>query len=223
MSQPIEEPREIAAPSALPEPPHDVAHAADVIEEKLTVPPKRNTIYRLVGLVFALLALVVFAYAFGLDEYLDTERIRALVEPAGHWGFLIFVGLFAVGTTAHVPSWAFIGVATLLWGMVVGALISYVSALVTISAGFFVVRQVGGQPLSAVERPWMKKVLGRLADKPILTVALLRMTPLFLTPAVSYALALTPIRYRDFLIGSALGILPGVIFIATGASALFGW
>jgi uncharacterized membrane protein YdjX (TVP38/TMEM64 family) len=221
MSEPLQEPLEPAAPT---EAPYRVADPADLVEEKLAVPPKTPAaIYRLVGLVVVLLLLVVLAYAFGITEYLDTDRIRALVEPAGNWGFVMFVGLFAAGTTAHVPSWAFIGVATLLWGVVVGALVSYVSALITISVAFFVVRQVGGQALSAVERPWMKKVLGRLADRPILTVALLRMPPLFLTPAVSYALALTPIRYRDFLIGSALGILPGVIFIATGASALFGW
>lgn len=217
MSEPDEEP----SPPTGEGPAYRVA--AQVIEEPLTVPPRRTATYRLVALVLVLLALVVLAYAYGLDEYLDAERIRALVEPAGRWGFLIFVGLFAAGTTAHVPSWAFIGVATLLWGVVVGALVSYLAALVTISVAFFVVRQVGGQALSAVERPWLKKVLARLRDRPILTVVLLRMPPLFLTPAVSYALALTPIRYRDFLIGSALGILPGVVFIASGASALFGW
>lgn len=202
----------------------EAAAVEQAIGGEVPSPAKQKAAFVRLGLLLVFFVVVLIAgYAAGLSEYLDADRIRALVEPAGAWGFLIFLGLFAAGTTAHVPSWAFIGVATLLWGVVVGAIVSYVSALVTISIAFIVVRKVGGQALSAVQRPWMQKVLGRLRDRPILTVAFLRVLPLFLTPGVSYALALTPIRYRDFLIGSALGIVPGIVFIATGASALFGW
>ncbi len=202
----------------------EAAAVSQAVGGEAPSPQKQKAALMRLGLLLALFVVVlVIGYAAGLSEYLDADRIRALVEPAGAWGFLIFLGLFAAGTTAHVPSWAFIGVATLLWGVTVGALVSYVSALVTISIAFVVVRKVGGQALTAVQRPWVQKVLSRLQDRPILTVAFLRVLPLFLTPGVSYALALTPIRYRDFLIGSALGIVPGIVFIATGASALFGW
>lgn len=193
------------------------------LEGKLAPEPKPNVLRRLGFIVLFMISLFVLGYSLGLAEYFDADRIRSLVEGAGPWGFLIFIALFAAGTTAHVPSWAFIGVSTLLWGAPLGSLVSYVSALVTLSMGFLVVRKVGGQALAAVERPWIKRVLSRLEERPILTVMLLRMPPLFLTPGVSYALALTPVRFRDFLIGSAIGILPGVILIATGANALLGW
>lgn len=56
----------------------------------------------------------------------------------------------------------------------------------------------------------------------IVTVVVLRLL-LFMTPAVNYALALTPLRFRDFLLGSAIGLIPGVILFASGAAAIFGW
>lgn len=201
----------------------DIARAAELVEEKAALPPRPATMRRLVLLVVAFVVLFVVGWALGLDRWLDADRIRALVEPAGAWGFLIFLGLWAVGTTAHVPSVAFIAVAALLWGPMVGAAVSYAAAMLTVSTAFAVVRKVGGPALAAVERPWMKKLLARLEQHPIVTVALVRMTPLFLAPVLSYALALTPIRYRDFSIGSALGILPGVVLISAGTNAIFAW
>jgi uncharacterized membrane protein YdjX (TVP38/TMEM64 family) len=206
--------------------PEDVAEAGARVEAALVgapMPPRPGVVRRLAFLFLAIVTLFVIAYALGLTEYLDADRIRGLVESAGPWGFVIFVALFVAGTTAHVPSWVFIGVATLLWGALLGGLVCYVSALITITIGFFVVRQVGGEALAAVERPWMKRVLARLEERPVVTVILLRVTPLFLTPAVSYALALTPLRYRDFLLGSAIGVVPGIVLIATGANAIFAW
>ncbi len=37
---------------------------------------------------------------------------------------------------------------------------------------------------------------------------------LFLMPAVNYALAMTRVRFRDFFVGSALGLVIPILFIA---------
>jgi uncharacterized membrane protein YdjX (TVP38/TMEM64 family) len=185
-------------------------------------PAKRGSRARLIAIAVALVLLGVLAYALGLDEWLDRERIRSAVESAGPWGFLIFTALFSVGELVHVPGWVFIGVATLLWGSLLGGIVSYVAGLVSVSVAFLLVRRAGGQALTSIERPWMKKALLRLETRPVLTVVVLRLF-LFMTPAVNYALALTPLRFRDFLLGSALGLIPGVILFASGAAALFGW
>ena len=52
----------------------------------------------------------------------------------------------------------------------------------------------------------------------IRTVFLLRLF-LWLAPALNYALALTHVKYRDYLIGSALGLIVPV----AGAALLFDW
>ncbi|MGZ3441569.1 MAG: VTT domain-containing protein, partial [Polyangia bacterium] len=103
------------------------------------------------------------------------------------------------------------------WGRVGGGALSYVAALVSVSLGFAVVRAIGGQPLATIERPRVRALLARLDQRPILTVALLRLF-LWVAPALNYALALSSVRYRDYAIGSALGLaLPMAL-----AAALFG-
>ena len=76
---------------------------------------------------------------------------------------------------------------------------------------FLLIRAVGGTALRSFNHRWADKIFSHLDDRPILSVALLRL--LFQTlPALNYALALADIRFRDYLTGTALG-LPLPIFL----------
>ena len=61
-------------------------------------------------------------------------------------------------------------------------------------------------------------MLARLDERPVTTVIVLR-TLLWLAPPLNYALALSSIRFRHYLIGSALGLLLPV----AGAALFFDW
>ena len=96
--------------------------------------------------------------------------------------------------------------------------VASIASVVSVSFSFFVVRAIAGKPLSQIERPFFKKILARLDRQPIRVVLVLRLL-LFLSPKLNYALALTNVRFRDYLIGSALGILLPL----GGVSLLFDW
>ena len=89
---------------------------------------------------------------------------------------------------------------------------------------FYLVRIVGGRALTEIKQPLLKRALGPLEKHPIRTVALLRAV-LWFAPAVNYALGLSAIRYRDYIVGSAIGFLvPMSIFsvLFDYAMAFFG-
>ena len=154
----------------------------------------------------------------GVLDDLDTERIRALVDGAGVFGALLFIAIFAVGELLHVPGMLFVGAGILAYGKLAGFAVSLAAALVSISVSFIVVRAVGGKALAEIERPFVKKMLARLERQPVRTVFVLRVV-LWLAPALNYALALTSIRFRDYFIGSALGLVPPLI----AAALMFDW
>ena len=79
-------------------------------------------------------------------------------------------------------------------------------ALVSITVSFFVIRGIGGQSLAEIERPFIRRMLSRLDARPIRTVALLRCF-LWVAPALNYALAMSRLRFREYFLGSALGLL----------------
>ena len=168
---------------------------------------------RLVGLVVVMAVLFAVGHFTGLTDYLTRENLRALMESLGVWGVVLFVVLFAVGEFMHVPGIVFVLAALLAYGRVGGAVAAYLGALASVSFSFFLVRRVGGQALAHVKRARIAKVLAHLDRHPIPTIAVMRMF-LFLLPAVNYGLAMTRVRFRDYLVGSAIGLLPPMIVIA---------
>ena len=165
----------------------------------------RARAWRLVILGVVLVALLVVRYATAFGASLSTARIRELVQAAGAAGIAIYFIAFAIGELLHVPGLVFVAVAVMCWGHLGGGVIAYAGALGSVTLSFFVVRGIGGEALAELKWKWVQRVLARLDQRPILTVALLRLV-LWIAPALNYALALSRIRYRDYLVGSALGL-----------------
>ena len=173
---------------------------------------------RLLLLVLLIAALLLLGHFLGASEHLTRERVRTLMLDLGALGFLLYLALFAIGELLHVPGMVFVAAAILAYGRWPGLLAGLLGSLVSVSVTFFIVRSVGGQPLGAIRSPWFKRVLGRLEERPIAVVAALRAL-LWLTPALNYTLAMSRVSYRDYLAGSALGLLPPLF----AAALLFDW
>jgi uncharacterized membrane protein YdjX (TVP38/TMEM64 family) len=205
-----ETPDEGSAPTAAA--PAAVEPAPIAVE--LGAPPEAKPAWpRLVGLVVVMAVLFAIGHFTGLTDYLTRENLRTLMESLGAWGVVLFVVLFAVGEFMHVPGIVFVLAALLAYGRVGGAVAAYVGALASVSFSFLLVRRVGGQALAHVKRARIAKVLAHLERRPVLTIAVMRVF-LFLLPAVNYGLAMTRVRFRDYLAGSALGLVPPMIVLA---------
>ncbi|MBI5479254.1 MAG: VTT domain-containing protein [Deltaproteobacteria bacterium] len=193
---PTERPREDAAPAPAGQPPAGDAPAAA---------PRPVRWWRIAALVALIVGLLVLGKVTGLTAYLTTERIRTTVEAAGWWGALLLIALFCVGELVHVPGFGFVAAAVIAYGRLGGGGLGYVGALCSVSVSFFVVRGVGGKALGAIRWRFVQRILGHLDAHPVRTITILRLI-LWMAPQLNYALALSRVRYRDYLLGSALGL-----------------
>ncbi len=184
---------------------------------------KKRPWLRLGLLAVVLVGVIALVRAMGWDEQFDPEHMRSLILSSGGWGVALFFVVFSVGVLLQVPGFVFVLAAVAVYGQVAGGLLGYVAALFAVSVSFWLVRLVGGSALSTLEKPLIKKILGRLDEHPLTTVAVLRMLT-WMAPPVNYALALTNLSYGKYLLGSALGLIPP-IFVAVvlyeGAVAYF--
>ncbi len=167
--------------------------------------------WRLGALALVLATLAALARAFDLHERVTVEALRELAGGPG--GRALFVLAFCAGELLHLPGLLFVGAAVLVWGPVEGGVLAFAAGLLSLSVAFALTRLVGGQPLGVVQRPWVRRLLSQLDRRPILTVAALRAV-LAYAPPLNVALALTPLRFRDYLAGSAVGLVPPVTLVA---------
>ena len=170
---------------------------------RVTAGQKR--LLRVAALVVVVVALLLVGRSSGLASHGSVERVRALVVQAGPWGIALFVLVFSLGEMLHVPGLLFVAASVLAYGRLWGGLLGWTASLVAISVTFLMARAVAGTPLSEVKSPRMRRILEGLERRPVLTVFLLR-SVFILSPPLTYALALSRVRYRDYLLGSAAGL-----------------
>ncbi|MEW6271404.1 MAG: VTT domain-containing protein [Thermodesulfobacteriota bacterium] len=162
------------------------------------------------GVRLALIALVVaMVYvtgrATGVTEALTPESLRAMFAGAGVTGVVLFVAAFSIGMLAQLPGLLFIAVAVLAYGREMGAVVALGGAVVAATVSFVVVRRFGGNALAELESPFVRRWLARLDDRPLSSVILLRVV-FGVAPFLNYALALSSLGFRDYLIGSVIGM-----------------
>ncbi len=174
-----------------------------MIEARAEAEVGRGRVLARLGLLVLVLGAVAWgARASGVPATLD--GMRAVIHGLGAPGFVL---VFALGELAHVPGLVFVGAAVAAWGPVEGGLIAALGSFVSLSLGFLVVRAAGGSPLRLVRSGLLSRALAHLDRRPVLTVAALRVA-FFVSPPVSHALALSGIRFRDYFLGSVIGLVP---------------
>jgi uncharacterized membrane protein YdjX (TVP38/TMEM64 family) len=173
---------------------------------------------RLAILAFVLIGLFTIGSYYDITERMDVEAIRGLVVDAGALGWFLYVAIFSGGEFVHIPGLVFVAAGILVYGKLLGFGLAFVASVVSVCFSFFVVRRIGGTPLERAQNPRLQNALAHLDERPIRTVLVMRLI-FWLAPPLNYALALTGLRFRDYLIGSALGLLIPI----AAAAYFFDW
>lgn len=173
--------------------------------------------------VIALLAALWAAVHFsGLRDQFTPQFVHDSFASHPVLGLLIFVALFAVGNLIQIPGWFFLAAAVLTLGQLWGGIATYVAANVSCLLTFVLIRFLGGNALRSFEGPLAQRIFVRLDTHPVQSVALLRL--LFQTmPALNYALAMSGIRLRSYVLGTLLGLPLPIALYALFLQTLAHW
>jgi uncharacterized membrane protein YdjX (TVP38/TMEM64 family) len=160
---------------------------------------------RVVGVVLFLVVLFAIFELSGLRDNFNLQFIRDLILHHRLGGLALFVVLFSLGNLIQIPGWIFLAAAVLTLGRMWGGVVTYVAAVVSCVLTFFTIRTVGGDALRLLRNRAAVRLLGELDAHPVSSVALLR--TLFQTaPALNYALAMSGIKFRRYLLGTLIGL-----------------
>jgi uncharacterized membrane protein YdjX (TVP38/TMEM64 family) len=160
---------------------------------------------RLLAVVLFLGVLLAVFELSGLREHFNLAFIRELIAQHPIGGLVLFVLLFSMGNLVHIPGWVFLAAAVLTLGRVWGGTATYVAAVTSCAFTFVTIRALGGDALRLLENPLAVRILRRLDAHPVASILLLRLV--FQTaPAINYALAMSGVKFRTYLVGTLLGL-----------------
>lgn len=161
------------------------------------------------GVIF-LGAIIAGIYHSGLLQQASPENIRDQVLAFGPWGPVIYVILFTFVPLTLFPDAVLAIASGMAFGMWRGFLLTWLGALSGGSLAFWLARVIGQEAMEKLQKRMGHKPHEVPHMKGFLSVLVLRLVPLVPFDVVSYGAGLSHVRYRDFIFGTAVGIIPGV-------------
>ena len=176
-------------------------------------------------IVFAVIALgLVAVYASPLREYLRHVReIKLRVNDLGAWGPVLYMLAVYVVIALGFPRLILCPVGGIIFGFVWGLVWTQIPTLLGYYTTFLFVRW-GGRDFVARRWPKLKRLDGLFKERAVPALLLVRQLPVS-GVLINLLLGLSPVRHRDFLLGTAIGLLPQAIpftLVASGTVKLSG-
>jgi uncharacterized membrane protein YdjX (TVP38/TMEM64 family) len=111
-----------------------------------------------------------------------------------------------------------------VFGPLLGGLYALIGALLSAAVTYWIGRKLGRNTVRHLAGRRLNRITRRLARKGALAIALLRLLPVAPYSIVNAVVGASHIRLRDFLLGTAFGMAPGiavtVIFVDRVAAAV---
>ena len=165
-------------------------------------------------LVLSLLVLLPPVRHAILDDQL---RLKQFIRDCGPWAPVVFTFGVAVLVGIGFPRLAFHFLGGALFAFWQGLLWSLIGAMIGYSVVFIAVRRLGLREVILRKHPAWQKLTAKLKHNSVPAVIVFRQIPLpgWVTNAV---LGLSPIRRREFFLGTCIGLLPeGVPTVLLGS------
>ena len=144
-----------------------------------------------------------------------SEWIAAVVShltTLGPWGPVLFIGLYVVASVTMAPAFVLTFAAGAVWGLWRGSMFVYIGAVLGASTVYF----LAGRLLRSRVIGWLDRdsrvaaVRRAVAEQGVWMMFLLRLSPLVPFVQLNYALVLSGVRYRDYLIAT-VGMWPTIV------------
>ncbi|GAC1647383.1 MAG: hypothetical protein NVS4B3_01360 [Gemmatimonadaceae bacterium] len=187
------------------------------------VPPTRVGGWIKLALLAAVIAGACFAaWKLGFFGLRDPHRLALAIQSVrGMSGIQpLFVAAYAIVTTFGLPAFPLTLASGAIFGLILGSFLSWLGAVLGASGAYMLARSLG--------RDAFRGVLGTAGDKlsalgerrGFVTIVRLRLVPVVPFNVVSLASGLAGVPFRDFIVGTALGIIPGTIIYTYFATSL---
>ncbi len=178
--------------------------------------------------LIAIAALMVLVFAMGWHRYLTFETIgtnydvlKSFIAANLVGALLLYVLLYVAVVALSLPGGLVMTVTGgLLFGWALGATATVVGATVGATLLFLIAKSSLGEVFAAKAGPWLGKLRDGFKENALSYLLFLRLVPVFPFWLVNLAPALLGVPLRTYLIGTAIGIIPGTVAFSVAGAGL---
>jgi uncharacterized membrane protein YdjX (TVP38/TMEM64 family) len=163
--------------------------------------------------------IVVTALAFFWIGGIDPAQLQAWLKQAGIWAPIIYILVYTVATILVLPSTALNLTGGAIFGPWMGTLWTSIAAIIAAIVAFAFTRTVGREAIANRLAGRWQAMDAEMRQGGLFYMFAIRLLPIIPYGLVNFAAGLTSIRFRDYLLGTVLGTVPGVLpFVMLGSS-----
>ena len=180
-----------------------------------------------IAIVLSLLVLVAAAWRWTpLNEWLDPQSLISIAENLhdGPYTPLVVACVYVVSAFVMFPVTLLNTVIVIVFGPLVGAGYALGGAALSAAVIYGIGRRLGRKTVRRIAGARVNRLSSRLARRGIMAITVVRLVPIAPYTVVNLVAGASHISFRDFMIGSVLGLAPGItataIFVDRAAAAL---
>jgi phospholipase D1/2 len=192
----------------------------ELVEQFVPKESRKPMPRRLIGVGLLAIALALLAIAWRwtpLREWVNLASLVALARGLEALPFtpLAVVASYVVAGLAMVPVMLLIAVTGIVFGPLYGTLYALGGTLLSATVVYGLGHWLGHDTVQKMLGPRINNLSRRIAKRGILAMMVVRMLPIAPFTVVNVVAGASHIRFRDYLIGTLLGMLPGIVVTVT--------
>jgi len=175
-----------------------------------------KTILATGGLAAALAGLALAWQYTSLRDFTDVGFVSSIISQSARSEFapLLAVAAFVVGGLVVFPVLVLIAATAAALGPWMGFFSAGAGVLLSALTLFAIGRVLGQERLQRLLGRRSSRVQSRIIGKGVIAVAMIRMVPIAPFSIVNVVAGASKLSLRDFLLGTALGMAPGILVMA---------
>lgn len=185
------------------------------------VSKRKPQIARYKRLAIGVLVLSALIWALRNLSIPDCATIQSYLDSWGVWAPVLFIVVYVISTVAFIPGLLVTMMAGLAFGPWWGTLIVSIGSVTGATIAFLVARYIAREAVEGFlsKQAWFNKFKDSIEENGFNFVIFVRLVPIFPFNGLNYACGLVPLKLRDYILGSAVGMLPGTFaYVYLGAT-----
>ena len=172
----------------------------------------RAIMWVLVSLLIPVVLVVVAQQVFDIQQAEFFAMMQTLSGSA--WAIPITIAIFCGMAFIGAPQWMLITGTVLAFGPWEGSVLAWCGSLAAAVLGFWIGHLMGAERLQKLDANLIRKLSAAVRKNGFMTSLVVRLVPTGPAILVNLAAGVSRMKFRHFLAGTSIGIIPKIIVVA---------